>query len=146
LIFWRQLISIMLISSLTQNFRSTFRRCFIAVEPSAERRIFAHSPASVRSTYTRTYERVNATYYRQNSKHFYRRSVNTILHGVSCWVSSFQQFFLSVGRLFQGIVVHCNQWRTEGGFGDSTPPPPNSDVLTKLSRIPSSGENTSVTT
>ena len=37
------------------------------------------------------------------------------------------------------------QWRTGGGFG-VLKPPRNSEVLTKLSRIPSSVENTSVTT
>jgi hypothetical protein len=42
-------------------------------------------------------------------------------------------------------LVLYNQWRTEG-LGGSTPPPPrNSEILTKLSRIPSSVENTSVT-
>jgi hypothetical protein len=43
----------------------------------------------------------------------------------------------------------CLQWRTEGavgGFGGSGPPRRNSEVLTKLSRIPSSVGNTSVTT
>jgi hypothetical protein len=38
-----------------------------------------------------------------------------------------------------------DQWLTEVG-GVQTPPPRNSEVLTKLSRIPSSVENTSVTT
>jgi hypothetical protein len=38
------------------------------------------------------------------------------------------------------------QWRTEGGLGVQPPPPRNSEVFTKLSRIPSSVENTSVTT
>jgi hypothetical protein len=38
-----------------------------------------------------------------------------------------------------------NQWRTErGGLGGSNPPR-NSEILTKLSRIPCSVENTSVT-
>jgi hypothetical protein len=36
------------------------------------------------------------------------------------------------------------QWRTEGGLGRSNPPR-NSEVLTKLSRIPCSVENTSLT-
>jgi hypothetical protein len=42
-------------------------------------------------------------------------------------------------------ILHVTwQWRTEGGLGGSNPPR-NSEVLTKLSRIPSSVENTSVT-
>jgi hypothetical protein len=42
----------------------------------------------------------------------------------------------------------CYQWRTEGGGGvwGVKTPPRNSEVLTKLSRIHSSVENTSVTT
>jgi hypothetical protein len=32
------------------------------------------------------------------------------------------------------------------GFGEFNPPPRNSEVLTKLSRIPSSVENSSITT
>jgi hypothetical protein len=45
---------------------------------------------------------------------------------------------------FLPFSVHAqtNQWRTEGWDGC----PPNSEVLTKLSRIPSSMETTSVTT
>jgi hypothetical protein len=45
-------------------------------------------------------------------------------------------------------VCQYEQWRTEGGaLGVSNPPPSrNSEVLSKLSRIPSSVENTSVTT
>jgi hypothetical protein len=40
-----------------------------------------------------------------------------------------------------------NQWRTEGvGWGVQTPFPRNSEVLTKLSRISSSLENTFVRT
>jgi hypothetical protein len=45
--------------------------------------------------------------------------------------------------------VLCEQWRTEGGgvWGvQPSPHPRNSEVLTKLSRIPSSVENTSITT
>jgi hypothetical protein len=38
------------------------------------------------------------------------------------------------------------QWHTEGEGGFNPPPPRNSKVLTKLSRIPSSVENTSITT
>jgi hypothetical protein len=45
--------------------------------------------------------------------------------------------FLSLTRI---------QWRTEGEGGFNPPTPRNSEVLTKLSRIPSSVENTSVTT
>jgi hypothetical protein len=39
-----------------------------------------------------------------------------------------------------------NQWGTEGGISWVQPPPLNSYVLPKLSRIPSSVEYTSVTT
>jgi hypothetical protein len=48
------------------------------------------------------------------------------------------------------IIITMNtdtvqQWRTEGGFGRGLKPPllRNSEVLTKLSRIPSPVENTS---
>jgi hypothetical protein len=40
--------------------------------------------------------------------------------------------------------LNWSQWRTEGGFKPR--PPENSEVLTKLNRIPSSLENKSVTT
>jgi hypothetical protein len=43
-------------------------------------------------------------------------------------------------------VLCYGQWRTEGGGVGGSNPPRNSEVLTKLSRIPSSVENTSVTT
>jgi hypothetical protein len=44
-------------------------------------------------------------------------------------------------------MVECLQWRTAGGFGGFKPTNPrNSEVLTKLSRIPSTVDNTSVTT
>jgi hypothetical protein len=47
------------------------------------------------------------------------------------------------------VNYEINHWRTEGG-GEvrlfKLPPPRNSEVFTKLSRIPSSLENTSVTT
>jgi hypothetical protein len=41
--------------------------------------------------------------------------------------------------------LNGTQWRTEGGLGVQ-PSPRNSEVLTTLSRIPRSVENTSVTT
>ena len=46
------------------------------------------------------------------------------------------------------IRNYGRQWRTEGGgWGVQIPPTPrNSEVLTKLSRIPSSVENTSIRT
>jgi hypothetical protein len=40
----------------------------------------------------------------------------------------------------QDLGVHCRQWRTDGGEGGLNPR--NSEVLTKLGRIPSSVENT----
>jgi hypothetical protein len=42
--------------------------------------------------------------------------------------------------------VRFYQWRTEGGGFNHSPSPRNSDVLTKLSQIPSSVEYTSITT
>jgi hypothetical protein len=46
-----------------------------------------------------------------------------------------------------GILDTEDQWRTEGGWGFQPPPPPrNSEVLPKLSRIPSSVEYFSITT
>jgi hypothetical protein len=46
------------------------------------------------------------------------------------------------------VSLWCGQWRTEGGFvgGGGFRPPRNSEVLTKLRRIPSSVENSSLTT
>jgi hypothetical protein len=44
------------------------------------------------------------------------------------------------------MSIAASQWRTEGEvLGGSNPPPRNSKVLTKLSQIPSSVENTSLT-
>jgi hypothetical protein len=63
------------------------------------------------------------------------------VHGKWCSSSTFSSFVPIDGTL--------KHWRTEGGgrFGGVKPPPPrNSEVLTKLSRIPSSVENASVTT
>jgi hypothetical protein len=52
-----------------------------------------------------------------------------------------------VARHYRTLQDTTQQWRTEEGFGGFEPPPlRNSEVLTKLSRIPSSVENTSVTT
>jgi hypothetical protein len=54
-----------------------------------------------------------------------------------------------VGQLYIVLWPTVGQWRTEGGgggLGSSTHPPRNSEVLPKLSRIPSSVEYTSVTT
>jgi hypothetical protein len=49
-----------------------------------------------------------------------------------------------IGQLLSGEELKTSaQWRIEGGLN---PPPQNSEVLTKLSRIPSSVENTYVTT
>ena len=49
------------------------------------------------------------------------------------------------GELWNLSVYIQKQWRTEGGFRMFNPPR-NSEVLTKLIRIPISAENTSVTT
>jgi hypothetical protein len=47
--------------------------------------------------------------------------------------------------LLTHLLAHSGVPRGVGGLGFN-PPPRNSEVLTKLSRIPSSVENTSVTT
>jgi hypothetical protein len=49
-------------------------------------------------------------------------------------------------RLELGQYKALDLRRTARGLGDSPPPPRNSEVLTKLSRIPSSVENTSAVT
>jgi hypothetical protein len=54
----------------------------------------------------------------------------------------FRLIFMWFSRNMQ-ISCKWVQWRTEGDLGGSNPPPRNSEVLTKLSRIPSSVENTS---
>jgi hypothetical protein len=54
---------------------------------------------------------------------------------------------VEVIALYNCSTIHtAGQWRTEGGGGSHPPTPRNSEVLTKLSRIPSSVENTSITT
>ena len=55
-----------------------------------------------------------------------------------------QIFYLFHYKKFSQLYVF--QWRTDGGWFGVFKPPQNSEVLTKLSRIPSSVENTSVTT
>jgi hypothetical protein len=70
-----------------------------------------------------------------------------IIRGYSLYI---QQWYMSYRfvdsfRAAAGSGWNCSfiQWRTEGGI--QPPPPRNSEVLTKLSRIPSSVEYTSVT-
>jgi hypothetical protein len=51
-------------------------------------------------------------------------------------------FYATTTAYYATVILGDVQWRTEGGFGGLKPPPPrNSEVLTKLSRIPSSVEN-----
>jgi hypothetical protein len=50
--------------------------------------------------------------------------------------------------VLEKVIVSHLQWHTERGgrgVGGFNPLPRNSEVLTKLSRIPSSMENTSIT-
>jgi hypothetical protein len=49
-------------------------------------------------------------------------------------------------RLVWSVDLETKQWHTEGGVWGGSNSPRKSEVLTKLSRIPSSMENTSVTT
>jgi hypothetical protein len=53
---------------------------------------------------------------------------------------------IPVAKLPWRLGFAWRQWRTEGGLGVSNPPTRNPEVLKKLSRIPSSVKNTSVTT
>jgi hypothetical protein len=71
--------------------------------------------------------------------------------GKSCRLWDNVEKYFRVGQTTEENIApaHCildTQWRTEGGWGFNPPPPRNSEALTKLSRIPSSVENTSVTT
>jgi hypothetical protein len=60
--------------------------------------------------------------------------------------SSLSSPFSLLLQVFRLTYAHAVAYRG-GGFGGFKPPPlRNSEVLTKLSRIPSSVENTSVTT
>jgi hypothetical protein len=47
---------------------------------------------------------------------------------------------------YEASNTNIRQWRIEGGSGVIDPPPRNSKAFTKLSRIPCSMQNTSVTT
>ena len=69
-----------------------------------------------------------------------------VLHVMAC-----RRRCNSLESLRRSLVKAASPWSSGvprvGGLGCSNPPPPrNSEVLTKLSRIPSSVENTSVTT
>jgi hypothetical protein len=64
-------------------------------------------------------------------------------------VSIIVNILLIVGieKVCEATVTLLRSGIPSGGvLGGSTPPPRNSEVLTRLSRIPSSVENTSVTT
>jgi hypothetical protein len=80
---------------------------------------------------------------------------HTDAHGITNQIFLLEQNYSLQQRDMMKVVTTTQgatwaQWRTEkggGGLVSSTPPTPgNSEVLTKLSRISSSVENTSVTT
>jgi hypothetical protein len=74
----------------------------------------------------------------------------TVSHKLHRYPAASKQNYVAEGsvKIHKGAQQsrHTYQWRTEGGNGLNPPPPRNSEVLTKLSRIPCSVENTSITT
>jgi hypothetical protein len=70
----------------------------------------------------------------------------TLLKFVGCNFKIGQVIYFNVYDIH--VWFTFSQWRNEGRVWgvQQPPPPPNSEVLTKLSRIPSSVENTSATT